>query len=231
MPRSTRHALALAARSAIPAYFYAPDPAGDDTAKGGAADDKTKGKAGDKGTADQPKKIELTEDELAARIKSETEAALNKERTAAADKAKKEKEEADRKKAEEQGEFKTLADKAEEKRLEAERERDAAKLETRKLAVKDQLRDYLAEKHPQYASSARWIMPAIEFDLATDDKDIAKRIAAAADEYVKDNPRQAGPGGAPGQIGRNQRANEGEKKKDEKNGKEQLALSRQSRGF
>ncbi len=228
MPRSTRHALALAAQSAIPAYFYAPDPAADDTAKGGAAADKTKG---DK--ADQPKKIELTEDELNAKITAAAEAAANRERDAAAKKAKAEKDAEEEKRAKEQGEFKTLAEKADEKRQAAERERDAARLDKRRLEVKDRLRDYLAEKHPAYVAVAKYITPLIEFDLTTDEKDIDKRISAAADSYVKDNPRQTGAGGAPGAIGKGQRAGAGEvKKEDKSNGAERTSYSLPARrGF
>jgi hypothetical protein len=227
MPRKTRHALALATLAVPFAHFNTEGDkggAGDDTAKGAAAADKTK---------DQPRKIELTEEELDARLKSHAEALLIKEREAAAKKAQAEKDEAERIKAEKDGEFKTLAEKDRQARERAEQERDAAKLDTRRLAVKDQLRDYLAEKHPAHATAAKWIMPAIDFDLKTEDAEIGKRIAKAADEYVKDNPRQTGGGGAPGSIGRGQRASEGEKPKaDEKaNGAERGYSLPARRGF
>lgn len=227
MPRHTRHALALATLAVPFAHFNTEGDnggAGGDTTKGAAAADKTK---------DAPKKIELTEEELTARLEAHAEAKLVKEREAAAKKAQAEKEEAERVKAEKDGEFKTLAEKDRQARERAEQERDAARLETKRLSVKDSLRDYLAEKHGAYVTAAKWIMPAIEFDLKTDEAEIAKRIATAADEYVKDNPRQASAGGAPGAIGKGQRATAGEKpKQDEKaNGAERGYSLPARRGF
>lgn len=202
---------------------------GDDKAKGGA-DAKADADNGDKTKADAPAKIELTEDELQARIN----AALTKEREKRAKDDAKAKEDADRKKAEQDGEFQKLAADAQAKREAAERERDAARLDKRKLEVKDRLRDYLAEKHPAYATAAKWVMPAVEFDLTTDDKDIDKRIAAAADAYVKDNPRASGTGGgAPGRTGAGNRAGEGEQKKkpDDTNNRERAYSIAARRAF
>jgi hypothetical protein len=224
MSRNRRRiALALAAGAVPFAHFLKPEGEGG----GAAAPEK---KPGEKKPDDQPRKIEMTEEELDARLKSHAEMLLTKERDAAAKKAQADKDEAERIKAEKDGEFKTLAEKDRQAREKAEQERDAAKLDTRRLAVKDQLRDYLAEKHPAHATAAKWIMPAIDFDLKTEDAEIGKRIAKAADEYVKDNPRQTGGGGAPGSIGRGQRASEGEKPKNDEaaNGKDR-PLSRPAR--
>lgn len=226
-----QHRRSVLARAARATLYHAGEG---DKAGGGAGGDAAGDKGGKKDEAAQPKKIELTEDELNERVSSAVKAAVQKRDAEADAKSKKDREEADRKKAEEQGEFKKLADAEREKREAADRERDAARLDKRKLEVKDRLRDYLAEKHPAYAAAAKWMMPAVEFDLATDDKDIDKRIAAAADAYVKDNPRQTGGGGAPGQTGRGTRAAEGEQKKDDKsaaNGREREYSLPARRGF
>jgi hypothetical protein len=137
-----------------------------------------------------PAKIELTEAELQQRI----DAALKKERDAAESARRREKEESDRKKAEEQGEFQKLAQAEREKREQAERERDERAMAVRKLEVKDMLRDYVAEKHTAYAAAVRYMLPLVEFDTGTDDAEVKKRIAAIADQYVKDNPRTGGSG-------------------------------------
>lgn len=202
MTRRARAILSRATSPFIPAFPLSAkfNADGDDKGGGGGAD---KGKADDKSAKDQPKKIELTEDELTQRIAAATEAALNKERETAAQKAQREKEEAEREKAEKDGEYQKLAE-ADRKRAEAaERDRDEARLTAKRADVNIQLRDYLAEKHAEYVGVAKYIMPLVEFDLKTDAKELEKRISAAADQYVKDNPRKPA-GGSPGAPGRNQ---------------------------
>lgn len=212
MPRHTRHALALATLAVPFAHF---NTEGD---KGGAGGDTTKGAAAADKTKDQPKKIELTEEELTQRIAAATTEALNKERDAAAKKAQAEKEEAERVKAEKDGEFKTLAEKDRQARERAEQERDAARLDAKRLSVKDKLRGLLAEKHKDYLTAADWIMPAIDFDLKTEEAEVEKRIGKAVEKYVADNPRGSTTG-TPG-AGRTLKAQPNERPaNDEKNGK------------
>jgi hypothetical protein len=50
------------------------------------------------------------------------------------------------------------------------------------------LRDYLAEKHPEYVAKAKYINPFIEADEKADDEAIAKAVQKAADAWVTDNP-------------------------------------------
>lgn len=128
----------------------------------------------------------------AAREEGRRQAAEEAEAKAAREKA--EREEAA---AKEQGKWKEVAEKA-------ERERDAARMESQSRAVDVALRDYLAEKHPAYLPVARYVRPLVAFDAATTPETIAKRVAEAADQYARDNPRtgaSAGPGPGPGRSG------------------------------
>lgn len=134
-------------------------------------------------------KLTLTKDELQAQIQAALTADREKREKAEA----KAREEAERKAAEEQGKFKELADKER-----AEKERLAA--EVRTLRVAATLRDHLAEKHPEYVGTAKYILPLVPADA--DGDELAKAIESAAEQYVKDNPRQAKGGGAPAPLPR-----------------------------
>jgi Skp family chaperone for outer membrane proteins len=114
----------------------------------------------------------------------------------AAEDKRKEKEAADRKKAEEDGRWEELADAERKKREAAETEAANLRLLTRRSDVRDSIRDYLAEHHKEYVGVEKYILPLVDFDLKTDPAEIAKRVKAAADQYVKDNPR----GGSSGVI-------------------------------
>jgi hypothetical protein len=179
-------------------------------------------KKGDKKGDPEPDadKVTLTKAELEAKVNEAAANAVRKANEAAEKKRKDAEDEAARKKAEEQGEYQKLADSEKQKRAAAEQERDAAKLSARKLEVKDKLRDYLAadEAREGYAGVAKYIMPLIEFDLTTDDAEIEKRIKAAADQYITDNPRKAVATPPPGR-GPKLPAKPGEKK-PEANGEE-----------
>jgi hypothetical protein len=107
----------------------------------------------------------------------------------AAEEKRKEKEAADRKKAEDDGRWEELADTERKKREAAETEAANLRLLTRRSDVRDSIRDYLAEHHKEYVGVEKYILPLIDFDLKTDPAEIAKRVKAAADQYVKDNPR------------------------------------------
>lgn len=133
----------------------------------------------------EPEKISLTAEELSAKINS----ALADAQKKADDKAAKDKADAERKAAEEQGEFKKIAD--------AEKTRaDAAEAKVKASERREALRDYLTEKHPDYASVAKYILPLIPADV--EGEALTKSIAQIASDYVKDNPRtQKGSVGAP----------------------------------
>lgn len=188
--RRTRSILARAAAGAL--YHAAEDD------KGGAGGDDKKPDAkpdAKKPDAPAPKKVELTEDELNERIES----AKKSERDALAEKQKKADEDRQRKEDEEKGNFKKLADEEKSKREEAEREREQMKLELKKRDVQEDIRAYLKDKHSDYIGAEKWILPHIEFDAATAKEDITKRVKAAADQYVADNPRSKLPSVPSGQ--------------------------------
>lgn len=149
--------------------------------------------------APSAKKLELTEEELAARIAAASEAALKAEREAAAKKAAKEKDEAERKKAEEAGEFKKLADDERTRREEAERARDAALLDSKRAAVEKQIAAHVREHHKDHAgvNVEKWILPHVPFDLTTTDDTLGKRIKEAVADYVKDHQPASPLSGAP----------------------------------
>ncbi len=153
-------------------FYYSPD-----------ADDK-----GDDKPDDQPDEpLTMSRRELQKLIDDNRKEAEKASEAKAAQRATKDQEERDRKAAEEQGKYKELADKER-----SEKEKLAA--ENRSLRVGSALRDHLAEKHPEYAGCAKYILPQVPADA--DDTD--KAIATATADYVKDNPRTAtNPGGAP----------------------------------
>jgi hypothetical protein len=170
--------IGLAALAGLRQYHAAePDPANPPAGGGGGA------------KPPEPKKLELTEEELAQRVAS----ALKAERDKDAEAARKKQEEADRKKAEEEGKWKELAD--------AEKAKSAElAAENRRLRITNDLRDYLATKHPEYAGVAKYILPQIPAD--TKDADLKAAIEKAAADYVKDNPRETKGSAAPAAPGR-----------------------------
>ena len=50
------------------------------------------------------------------------------------------------------------------------------------------LRDYLAEKHPEYVAKAKYMVPFIEMDEKADAEAMLKAVQKAADAWVTDNP-------------------------------------------
>jgi hypothetical protein len=197
MPRQTRHArqlLALAAHSVL-----MPDLSGCGAASrgchfadGGSPEGGTTGappakpKEEPKGDAD---KLTLTKDELKAQIDE----ALKADREAAAAKAKADKEAADKLAAEEQakktGDFEALEKSLKEKASAAERRAQIAEVNT-------QLRDHLADKHPEYLANAADIMLHVKEQLDADAKPeaVAKLIEAQAKAFVDRTPKAKGNG-------------------------------------
>jgi hypothetical protein len=105
--------------------------------------------------------------------------------------------EQDRKDAEKRGEYEQVIASLKE-------ESDRLKLDAKGKDVDLRLLNHLAAKHPDYATSAKWIRSAVTFDASTTDETLDKRIADAVAEYVKDNPRapQGGGGAPPAHPGR-----------------------------
>lgn len=182
-----------------------------DTVAGDNADD-TKGKGKSKKKDEpEPKKIELTEDELEAKIADARAAEKKKHDDAATAQKKKDDDESARQK----GDVQKLYDSETAAHKETQAKLDAKELESRGKDVDLKLRDYLAEKHGDYLAAAKWIKPAIEFDIKTEDGELDKRVAKAVEAYVKDNPR-AVQHGAPEHHKRNTTSSEkSDKKNDE----------------
>jgi hypothetical protein len=163
--------------------------------KGGKKEETVSGGAG----GNDETKVTLSETELRRR----EEAAAQRVRDDLAAERRREEEKAEREKAEKDGDNKRLLDLERSKREEKERELDQVKLDNKKLKVKDDLRNYIGEKHAAYAGCANWIFNGLEFDLKTSDADIEAQIKKVVEKYVADNPRTGGGGGsaAPGGPG------------------------------
>jgi hypothetical protein len=168
--------------------------AGGGTGAGGGA---AGGKEGDKGGKKDDKTEEtvaLKKSDLDKQIADSVKSALDKKTAEDAETKKKADEEAARKDAEKKGEHQKLYEQEKAAREKAEKDRDdqvnAAKLDARKKDADVMLRDYLSEKHADYAKSATYIRPLITVDLTTKDEDLKKSIEKAVEQFVKDNPRR-----------------------------------------
>lgn len=128
----------------------------------------------------EPKKIELTAEDLEAKLA----AARDEERTKLADERQKEKDDAARAEAEKRGEFETIAADEKNKRVAAERRAQLAE-------VNVQLRDHLAANHTEYLANAPDIMLHVASKLDADAKtaDIRKAIADESTAFVARTPR------------------------------------------
>lgn len=196
--------------------------------KGGSADDPPADKHADKGkkkekTEKEPEKISLTREELDAQIKAAVEK-VQKKHQEEAETARKNTEAETAKK---QGEFEKLYNSEVENGKKKDADIGTLKMEIRKRDASLQLRDYLAEKHSDYIGVAKYIIPTIEFSADTEDAELETRIKAAADQYVKDNPRAA-QRGAPEHHVRGTRSDQ-QQKPVEKN--EEMPLPSYARSF
>jgi hypothetical protein len=178
--------IGLAALAGLRPIFSSAD---DKQGGGGNTEDKNKGDDKGKQQQQEPEKLTLTKAELKAQIDE----ALRAEREQAAEDARKEREKKEREELEAKGELQKLLDKERE-------ERAREKAEIRALKIERDLRDYLATKHPEYASVAKYILPQIPAD--TKDADLKAAIEKAAADYVKDNPRETKGSAAPAAPGR-----------------------------
>jgi hypothetical protein len=177
--RSAARLLSLAAVAGLGTYHNT-DPANPGNGGGGGTTPPAP-----KPAETDPDKVTLTKAELDAKIEAAVKAQQDKADAA----ARKRQEEADRKAAEEQGKFKELAD--------AERTRNAElAAEVRRLKVENAMGRHLADKHPDYVTCSKYILPHVPTDTPDDKLDRAVEQAAA--DYVRDNPRQPkGSAGAP----------------------------------
>lgn len=133
----------------------------------------------------EPKKIELTEEELQARI----EAAVKKERDRAAAAAEEERKKREAEAARKAGEFEKLYNAEVEARKAEQQAREQAELRARRAEVYNRLASYLSEKHPEYTAAAKYMQPLLEITADTSDDDVEKQIKTVVEQYVKDNPR------------------------------------------
>lgn len=156
--------------------------------------DKAKDAKPDPKAKDEPAKLTLTEAELQARI----DAAVKSRDEATAAEAKRLKDESDREAARAKGEWEKVAGDEKERANKLDAELATAKLAAKGRDVDLAVRDHLAEKHPEYVAVAKYVRPLVTYDASTSDEVIAKRVAEAAAQYVKDNPRaKSAPAGAP----------------------------------
>lgn len=84
---------------------------------------------------------------------------------------------------------KELEDKEEWKQLHEKGQADlsAAQVELVQLRLGLKLRDFIAEKHPDYISDLKWIAPLVSSE---------EEIASVAEDYAKAHPKQVGVGAA-----------------------------------
>jgi hypothetical protein len=190
-------------------------------AGGGAGEGEGEKKKKDKDPAqDKPAAgtVTLTEAELKLRIENAAKDALTK----AEKEAKTAKDREDRERKKKEGDLQGLYDSEVERAKAIEAEVDALKLLLKQGEVSAALKDHLIESQSEYAKSARYILPLVEFDVDTDAETIAARVKLAVEQFVKDNPRAAASGaaGAPGSGSRGKappgtpETNAGQKKDD-----------------
>lgn len=169
------------------------------------ADEQKPGETGKGNSAPEPKRIELTEAEIEQRTKAAVEAALKAERDKAADEARKAKEAADAEEAKKRGEFEKLAQQEQAKREKAEQRVAEAERKALLADVSVQLRDHLAEKHPEYLTNAPDIFLHVKEKLEDDAEPdaIAKLIADEAKAFAERTGKaKAGPPAAPSRSSR-----------------------------
>lgn len=190
--RLNRNRRSILARAAMSALYANTDGGGGAATAAPAAAPATPAAP----PAKDPKKIELTEDEIQARI----DAAVKKRDDDAAKKDADAKAKAEEEEAKKRGEFEKIAATAEEKRKAAEDKAAASERRAQLAEVKGQLHDHLADKHPDYVRNATDIMLHVEKKLPADAKpdDIAKLIEEEAKSFVERTPRASSTSGAPG---------------------------------
>lgn len=111
-------------------------------------------------------------------------------------KEREEREQAERKRLEETQQYKELYEK-ERAAHEATKSDLLSKLTALRLDVT--LRDYLAEKHPNYSAKAKYMRPLIQVpaDKAEDEEAVKQAVMEVAEAWVKDNPIPPPTPGAP----------------------------------
>lgn len=146
-------------------------------------DDKKKGKG---------KKIELTEEELEAKINEKLEAHKAKA---------KEKADKDKADAEEKAKNEKLLAEGQWKELEKKKDLEIQEANHRAMLadVNVKLRDHLTAKHPEYLANAVDIMVHIEREVKNDTKpeEVVKIIEAQAKAFVDRTPKAKPAGGLP----------------------------------
>jgi|ERR1051325_754359 hypothetical protein len=143
-------------------------------------------------------KLELTPEELEAKISAAAAAAVK----AAEDKhkadAEKAKTDAEKEAARKQGEFKKLYDDEVELRKRDVGERDE---KIRQLEIEKRVSRYIGEHHKEYAGAVDDIMPRVKIAPDAKETDIDKAIKAAVDDFVSNwKPAGSTGQGAPGKT-------------------------------
>jgi hypothetical protein len=190
--------IGLAAMAGLGLYHNTEDD------KGGGGGEKKDDKKKEK-KVEEPEKVEMTKserDQLIADAKAEAKREADEARQ-------KEREAAEKADLEKKGEIQTLLDKEKE-------EHAQTKAENQRLRTESALRDHLADKHPTYIGVAKYILPMIPADAK--DSELKVAIEKAAEDYVKDNPREAKGTGAPPVPPRTGNRTQGERQHKSNNG-------------
>lgn len=142
-------------------------------------------------------KVTLTAEELEAEKDKARKEAREAAKAELENERKRQTEEAERKTAEEQGKYKELLSKAEGNLVASQSEVQRLQMELKRAQVKEQVREVLDRDHKAHIGAEKYIVKEVTFDLKTAPEDITKSIKAAVEQFVKDNPRNAGGGGVP----------------------------------
>lgn len=208
--KTQRHLLSAVLPVVGAMYNTPPAGGGDGGGAGGGAGGSGSGAGGAGGgnNPPAPKKIELTEDELTARVTAATSAALEAERTRLAN----EQAEKDRKAAEDKakadGDLQKQIDLAEEKRSTEETKRKDAERRAKVAEVSVSLRDHLAadDERKPYLTNAPDIMLHVEKKLTVEmtDAQVEQLIADETTAFIaRTAPKKAPGGGVPPGPSRN----------------------------
>jgi hypothetical protein len=179
--------------------------AADEAAKKKAEEEAAAKKKAEEEAARQ-KPVTLTQADLDKRVGDAVDAGIkryqeakDREAAEAAGKEKREKEAEARQKAKEAGDHQRLYESEAQRNKELEQQAAEKDIELRKTRAEIALRDYLAEKHQAYSGSAKYILATITIGPKMTEADVKTAVEAAAEAFVKDNPRgqQKQGGGAP----------------------------------
>lgn len=178
----------------------------DDGGGGGGATetDEQKKKREEEEAKRKKTKVELTQEDLDKQKDEAVQAALKKrdeedaaKKKQSEDEQKRKDEEERERKAKEKNDYKALYEQEQAKTREKEQAEASLRLENKQKDAQILLRDILQEKHPTYAGAAKYILPLVKVTADMSDVQMKDELTRAAEQFVKDNPRQASKGAPP----------------------------------